>query len=97
MRIELHPEADAEFAAQIEHYEHEQQGLGKRFYHDVIASLEWIAVNPTVPRLRKTYRRFNLKVFPFFIAYVAERDLIRVLSVAHSRRKPEYWKKRIKQ
>ncbi len=87
MRIELHPEADAEFAEQVEYYEDAQPGLGRRFYHEVISSLEWIAANPTAPRLRKNYRRVNLKVFPFYIAYVVEGDLIWVLAVAHGHRR----------
>ena len=76
MRVELHPEADAEFAAQVEYYEDRQPGLGRRFYREVIGCLDWIANHPTEPRLRKHYRRVNLKVFLFDLAYVVEEDLI---------------------
>ena len=96
MRVELHPEADAEFAAQVEYYEDAQPGLGRRFYRQVIGCLDWIAANPTLPRLRKNYRRVNLKVFPFHIAYVAEADLVWVLAVAHGPRRPDYWKNRVR-
>ena len=83
MRIELHPAADGEFAAQVEYYEEREPGLGQRFYREVIASLEWITMNSTVPRMRQNYRRLNLTVFPFYVAYVVESDLIRVLAIAH--------------
>lgn len=53
MRIELHPRADEEFAAQVAYYEEREPGLGRRFYEEVIAHLEWIAENPEVARLRK--------------------------------------------
>jgi hypothetical protein len=43
VRLELHPEADAEFAAQVEYYEDQQPGLGQRFYSEVIGCLDWIA------------------------------------------------------
>ena len=95
MRVELHPEADAEFAAQVEYYEDRQPGLGQRFYREVIGCLDWTANNPTGPRLRKRYRRVNLKVFPFYLAYVVEGDLIWVLAVAHANRRPGYWMNRM--
>ena len=68
MRVELHPEADAEFAAQVEYYEDRQPGLGQRYSREVIGCLDWIANNPTGLRLRKRYRRVTLKVFPFYLA-----------------------------
>ena len=46
MNIELHPEADGEFAAQVDYYEEREPGLGQRFYHEVIASLKWIGETP---------------------------------------------------
>jgi len=94
VRIELHPEADAEFAAQVEYYEDAQPGLGQRFYREVIGCLEWIAANPMLARLRQNYRRVNLTVFPFYIAYVVQGDLVWVLAVAHGHRRPGYWMQR---
>ena len=95
MRVELHPEADLEFAKQIDYYDEREAGLGQRFYREVIGCLNWIGLNPMVPRLRKTYRRVNLKVFPFYVAYVTQGDLVWVLAVAHGNKKPGYWKDRM--
>lgn len=94
MRVELHPEADAEFAAQVEYYEEKEAGLGVRFYREVMAFLDWIVKNPSLPRVRKNYRRVNLKVFPFYIAYVLEGDLVWVLAVAHGKKRPGYFMRR---
>jgi plasmid stabilization system protein ParE len=96
LRVELHPDADEEFDAHVRYYETREEGLGQRFYREVIAHLNWIAENPVLPRLRKTYRRLNLRGFPFYVAYVIKGDLIWVLAVAHSRRKPGYWWRRMK-
>jgi ParE toxin of type II toxin-antitoxin system, parDE len=96
VRVELHPEADAEFAAQVEYYESRETGLGVRFYREVTAFLDWIAEHPLLPRLRKTYRRVNLKIFPFYIAYFVERDLAWALAVAHAGKRPGYWMRRQK-
>lgn len=95
MRIELHPEADAEFAAQVEYYENRQAGLGQRFYRVVIGCFDRIAEHPTLPRLRRDHRRVNLKVFPFYVAYAVEGEMVWVLAVAHGYRRPGYWKNRL--
>lgn len=96
MRIELHPQAVEEFAAQVAYYEEREPGLGHRFYDEVIAQLNWIAANPEVPRLRKGYRRVNLRIFRFYVAYAVEGDRVWVLAVAHGSKKPGYWIKRMR-
>ena len=94
MRVELHPAADDEFAAHVDFFERRETGLGLRFYQEVIGVLDWIATNPMLPRERKGHRRVNLKVFPFYIAYVVEGDLVWVLAVARGSRRPGYWASR---
>jgi hypothetical protein len=42
----------------------------------VIGCLDWIAEHPTLPRLRRDHRRVNLKVFPFYVAYAVEGELV---------------------
>ena len=42
------------------------------------------------------YRRVNLRVFPYFVAYVSSGDTIWVLAIGHVRRRPEYWIKRLR-
>ncbi len=96
MKVELHPEADEEFAAQVDYYEDQEVGLGLKFYHEVIAHLDWIAANATVPRLRIDHRRVNLTVFPFYIAYVVDGDRVWVLAVASGQKRPHYWTERLK-
>ena len=96
MRVELHPKADEEFAAQVEYYDKQQPGLGQRFYREVLGNLEWIVQNAELPRLRKSYRRVNLKVFPFYVVYVVEGDLAQAVAIAHGKRKPGYWISRIR-
>lgn len=97
MKIELHPSADEELAAQVAYYEDQEPGLGQRFYAEVVAHLEWIAANPEVARMRGAYRRVNLKLFPFYLAYVAAQDRIWVLAVAHGSKRPGYWTDRMRE
>ena len=60
----------------MEYYEQKEPELGVRFYREVMESLDWVVENPLLPRLRRNYRRVNLKIFPFYIAYVLEGDLL---------------------
>lgn len=91
MQVRLHPEAAEEFAEQVDYYERLQPGLGGRFYDEVMETLGWIRHHPRLPRVWRGYRRVNLKVFPFYIAYVVLKERTWVLAVAHARRKPGYW------
>ena len=59
-----------------------------------MACIDWITRHPAVPRDRKGYRRVNLPIFPYYIAYVHKEDAIIILAIGHSRRLPEYWKYR---
>lgn len=37
----------------------------------------------------------NLKVFPFYVAYAVEGELVWEFAVAHDGRRPGYWKNRL--
>jgi hypothetical protein len=74
VRIALHPEADEEFSAQVDFYEHRESGLGQRFYRHVFDSLAWISENPSIPRERQNIHRVNLTAFPFYIVYMIFND-----------------------
>lgn len=88
--------ASRELFKAVEYYEEEQSGLGNRFWAEVDQHIGWITFHPLVPRLRSgVYRRVNLKVFPYYIAYSIREDEIIVWAIANSHRQPEYWKARI--
>lgn len=77
MNLVLLPQASAEWAEAAEHYETRQARLGKRLWLEVDAHLRWIAGNATLPRVRPgDYRRVNLKIFPYYIAYALREDIV---------------------
>jgi len=79
----------------IAYYEEQQAGLGLRLKDEVDQHVNWILGNSTIPRIRRGgYRRVNLKVFPYYIAYIIREDILWILAIAHIHRKPEYWIKR---
>jgi hypothetical protein len=68
-------EAEKEFAESVAYYESRESGLGRRFRDEVAITVDWIARNPKIPRLRRgRYRRVNLRAFPHYIAYIVRGD-----------------------
>lgn len=92
MILRILDEATAEFADAIACYEDIESGLGVRFRLEVQAAAAWIESHPELYGLRPNgYRRVNLKVFPYYVAYVIHSEIIWILAIAHSARRPEYW------
>ncbi len=95
MRMLILREAEEELNRAIDYHEIVEPGLGLRLKQEVRDALDWIRKNPEIPRVRaKGYRRVNLKVFRYYIAYLVWADTIWILAIAHGRRRPEYWLKR---
>ncbi len=87
MRVLILPEAAEEFEDAADYYERQQAGLGHRFRDDVDHHIRWIRHNAGIPRLRQgRYRRVNLKIFPYYVAYPVYSDSIWILAIAHGHR-----------
>ncbi len=96
MTVRVLAEARRELLDAVGYYEREQMGLGQRLWEEFDEHVAWIAKNPEVAMLRDGgYRRVNLRVFPFFVAYVVRGETLWVLAVGHARRKPGYWAERL--
>jgi len=69
--------------------------MGLRLKDEVGPHIHWILGHSIVPRIRNGgYRRVNLKVFPYYIAYIVRGDTLWILAIAHGHRRPEHWIKR---
>jgi plasmid stabilization system protein ParE len=92
VKIVVLREAARELDDAIEYYEERESGLGRRLRDEVDRFVRWVVQHPEVPRVRAGgYRRVNLKVFPYYIAYVVRGDTLWVLAIASAYRRPEYW------
>ena len=95
MIIEVLSEARSELWDAVAYYEEQQRGLGKRLWIEVDRHVMWIAQNSELPRLRPGgYRRVNLRIFPYYIAYIIRGTKIWILAIAHAHCEPEYWVER---
>ncbi len=98
MRSRLHPEADAELGAAVRWYQNDYPGRGWRFYDAVTDELARIREAPlSFPfwRRRSDVRACVVPRFPFTIYFVAEAERVMVYAVAHDKRRPGYWQKRL--
>ena len=95
MTFAFHPEAEAEFLATVDHYEHSDPGLGEDFAAEVNDAIQNILSYPEAwPVLRGNVHRCLTNRFPFGVLYSIERDRIYILAVMHLHREPDYWKHR---
>lgn len=95
MRVELHPEALAEYEKAAHYYAKQQEGLDLRFIQRVEESIRAIGSTPFhSPKVDEDVRRHLVRGFPFAVFFTIEPDFILVLAVAHCSRSPGYWKRR---
>lgn len=98
MIAEFLPEAEDEFREATRYYETEAPGVGVVFVAEVRRAVGWIAENPyAAVAVGNGIRSKPLNHFPYNILYVVEPELILIVAVAHKKRRPRYWRTRIKQ
>lgn len=99
--VRFEDEADEEYRAAARWYEERRVGLGIEFLDAVDYTLNQILrfprIGALVPRMRAdlAVRRAPVKRFPYHVIYLETQAAIRVLAVAHDRRRPGYWKSRL--
>jgi plasmid stabilization system protein ParE len=95
-------EAVAEFRSCIRRYEEEGIGLGDRLLSEIQAAITLISAHPTIGeavprvRVREKVRRVPLRHFPFLLVYREYPDYLEVVALAHTSRRPKYWRSRLK-
>lgn len=75
---------------------YESVGLGHDFLDDVQQRIDRLCRYPkSGTRIDPKLRRMLLHRFPLSIIYFEEPDAIVIVSVAHHRRRPDFWQSRI--
>ena len=101
-RVRLAPEAADELAEAVLWYQARREGLGQELLDELEATLPTIGRRPrSFPRLRDFDDRFEIRRalldrFPFAIVFLVRDEDIRVLAIAHVKRRPEYWLGRVR-
>ena len=97
IRVELDPEAVAEAQEAFHWYAKRSQRAADRFIAELDAAVARIGEQP---QLFACYlhgtRRCRLKRYPYAVVFREQADLIEVVAVAHCKRRPGYWKSRVR-
>jgi toxin ParE1/3/4 len=94
--IDVHPEAVAEAQAAVQWYREKSPSAADAFLAELDRAVERIAENPGMyPHYVRGTRRYLLQRFPFYLVYHQVAGKLQIVAIAHGRRKPGYWKKRI--
>ena len=95
------PQALREYLAGVRWYEQQREGLGAKFAAELEARLQLAVEVPGAGRLeldapeRFALRWYKLRRFPFALLIGRAGSERVVVAVAHERRRPGYWKRRI--
>ena len=96
-QFRFHPEAREEFRAAVRWYRERNFTVSVDFRQLVSATVREIAEAPhRWPVYLHGTRRFVLQRFPFSVVYLDDPDVVTIIAVAHAKRKPGYWKGRLK-
>jgi plasmid stabilization system protein ParE len=96
MKIAFFRGAAEDLIEAAEYYEMRQRGLGGDVAAEVQRVVALLLETPTLgERLDRVHRRVQLKRFPYGLIFRLEGDVIRVVAIAHRRRRARYWSFRI--
>jgi plasmid stabilization system protein ParE len=94
-RVTFHAEAEAELVAAAAGYELHTSGLGEEFLAEVERATRALALYPKIGhRFSRRLRRVLVRRFPYGLLYRIEANAVRIVAVAHLRRRPGYWRHR---
>jgi plasmid stabilization system protein ParE len=102
LRVHFEPEAETEYLQAGVWYERRREGLGLEFFDEVDATirriLEFSRLGAAVPRvpLDLPVRRLAVRRFPYHVVYLEIAEALRILAVAHDRRRPGYLQTRLR-
>ena len=95
--IKYHEAAESELLNEIGYLELQAKGLGRRFQSEVRRAARFMGQFPeSAEELAPGIRKRALRSFRYSLIYSIEKDCLLVLAVAHHRRRPQYWARRVR-
>jgi toxin ParE1/3/4 len=90
--IIFHSLAEKELLDAVSYYEEQETGLGLEYLGEVEHAVNFLMRYPEAgAKVKSSVRRLTLPKFPYSLLYRVLEEQIRVLAVAHHKRKPQYW------
>lgn len=103
LRLGFHPEAAAELDHAIGWYDQGGQGRGARFRADFDATVDRLFMWPEsgqvieVQGTEQAFRQAKIPDSDYRIVYYLAGGVVKVVAVAHQRRRPRYWAARARE
>jgi toxin ParE1/3/4 len=93
----FHPNAEAEAAAAFEHYWIKSLDAAFGFDEELRGAYRSLQLHPLIcpPYLHGTHRAI-LKRYPFSVVFRERPHDIQIIAIAHAKRRPGYWAKRVR-
>ena len=96
MTFSFHPAARDELNQAVDFYEECAPGLGYEFLEEAYATIARVLQYPDGwSHFSGRSRRCLMKRFPYGVIYQVKEDLVHIVAVAHSHRRPGYWINRL--
>jgi toxin ParE1/3/4 len=93
--VRIHEAAEAEINEAADFYDLASPGLGSEFLDEIEHTIRSISEFPEAgPLVQANVRKRTIAKFPYSLVYSVRPDEIRILAVAHHKRRPFYWRGR---
>jgi plasmid stabilization system protein ParE len=95
-RVDYFPEARLELESAFDWYLERSPRAADAFLREVERAVALIAAAPRIwPRFDADTQRYVLQGFPYSVVYRAAGGRIVIVAVAHHKRRPQYWYRRL--
>ncbi len=97
MNVRFLKSARREMEGAIQYYDRQRFGLGQELAAELDKTLARIAADPTsYEQIEPGVFRLSTRRFPYAVIYVVRSDGVLVVAVQHGKRRPGYWKRRLR-
>jgi toxin ParE1/3/4 len=98
MRLDFFEDAAAEVEEDRAWYRQRGESAESGFLRELDHAIQQVTEAPGQwPHYLADTRRYVFLTYPYSLVYFVEDDVIRVVAVAHDKRRPGYWRKRLRQ
>jgi toxin ParE1/3/4 len=95
LRVIFHDRAEEELNEAAGYYARARPGLGEAFLAEVHHAVEALLAAPLAGAVMEgDVRRWLVKRFPYSVVYRSSDDHVRILAIAHQKRRSFYWRRR---
>ena len=93
--ISVHPSVEKELSDAVAFYNAENPDLAEDLLDEIERTIGQIRQYPeAAPLVNRLVRRRLMSRFPYSIVYTVTPEVIRILAIAHQKRRPFYWRGR---